>query len=328
VRELRYREALREAMFEEMERDERVFLMGEEVGHYQGAYKVSEGLLDKFGERRVIDTPIAEAGFAGIGIGAAMVGLRPIIEFMTWNFSFVAFDQILSNAAKIHQMSGGALQVPIVFRGPNGAARQVAAQHSHAVAPFYTSVPGLYVCQPSTARDAKGLLKTAIRSNSPVVFLEGETLYGVKGEVPDEGVDELIPFGVGRVARTGADCTIVTWGRPYYVVMAAVEQLAADGIECEVIDPRTLRPLDMGPIIESVRKTNRCLVVHEHWPYGGPGAEIVDQVQRQAFDYLDAPVERVTGLDVPMPYALNLEKEVLPTEERVVDAVRRVTYAK
>jgi pyruvate dehydrogenase E1 component beta subunit len=315
-------------MFEEMERDERVFLMGEEVGHYQGAYKVSEGLLDKFGERRVIDTPIAEAGFAGIGIGAAMVGLRPIIEFMTWNFSFVAFDQILSNAAKIHQMSGGALQVPIVFRGPNGAARQVAAQHSHAVAPFYTSVPGLYVCQPSTARDAKGLLKTAIRSNSPVVFLEGETLYGVKGEVPDEGVDELIPFGVGRVARTGADCTIVTWGRPYYVVMAAVEQLAADGIECEVIDPRTLRPLDMGPIIESVRKTNRCLVVHEHWPYGGPGAEIVDQVQRQAFDHLDAPVERVTGLDVPMPYALNLEKEVLPTEERVVDAVKRVTYAK
>lgn len=328
MRELRYREALREAMFEEMERDERVFLMGEEVGHYQGAYKVSEGLLDKFGERRVIDTPIAEAGFAGIGVGAAMVGLRPIIEFMTWNFSFVAFDQILSNAAKIHQMSGGALQVPIVFRGPNGAARQVAAQHSHAVAPFYTSVPGLYVCQPSTARDAKGLLKTAIRSNSPVVFLEGETLYGVKGEVPDEGVDELIPFGVSRVARTGADCTIVTWGRPYYVVMAAVEQLAADGIECEVIDPRTLRPLDMGPIIESVRKTNRCLVVHEHWPYGGPGAEIVDQVQRQAFDHLDAPVERVTGLDVPMPYALNLEKEVLPTEERVVDAVKRVTYAK
>jgi len=315
-------------MFEEMERDERVFLMGEEVGHYQGAYKVSDGLLDKFGERRVIDTPIAEAGFAGIGIGAAMVGLRPIIEFMTWNFSFVAFDQIISNAAKIHQMSAGALQVPIVFRGPNGAARQVAAQHSHAVAPFYTSVPGLYVCQPSTARDAKGLLKTAIRSNSPVVFLEGETLYGVKGEVPDEGVEELIPFGVSRVVRTGADCTIVTWGRPYYVVMAAVEQLAADGIECEVIDPRTLRPLDMGPIIESVRKTNRCLVVHEHWPYGGPGAEIVDQVQRQAFDYLDAPVERVTGLDVPMPYALNLEKEVLPTEERVVDAVKRVTYAK
>lgn len=315
-------------MLEEMERDERVFLMGEEVGHYQGAYKVSEGLLDKFGERRVIDTPIAEAGFAGIGVGAAMVGLRPIIEFMTWNFSFVAFDQIISNAAKIHQMSAGALHVPIVFRGPNGAARQVAAQHSHAVAPFYTSVPGLYVCQPSTPRDAKGLLKTAIRSNNPVIFLEGETLYGLKGEVPDEGVEELIPFGVSRVARTGADCTIVTWGRPYYVALSAAEKLAADGIECDIIDPRTLRPLDMGPIIESVQKTNRCVVVHEHWPYGGPGAEIVDQVQRQAFDHLDAPVERVSALDVPMPYASNLEGGVLPTEQRVIDAVKRVSYVK
>ncbi|MDH3200375.1 MAG: pyruvate dehydrogenase complex E1 component subunit beta [Myxococcales bacterium] len=328
MRELRYREALREAMLEEMERDERVFLMGEEVGHYQGAYKVSEGLLDKFGERRVIDTPIAESGFAGIGIGAAMVGLRPIIEFMTWNFSFVAFDQVISNAAKIHQMSAGAIHVPIVFRGPNGAARQVASQHSHAVAPFYVGIPGLYVCQPSTPRDAKGLLKTAIRSNNPVIFLEGETLYGVKGEVPDEGVEELIPFGASRVARHGADCTIVTWGRPYYVAMAAAEKLAADGTECEVIDPRTLRPLDMGPVIKSVRKTNRCVVVHEHWPYGGPGAEVVDRVQREAFDYLDAPVERVTGLDVPMPYALNLENEVLPTEERVIDAVKRVSYAK
>ncbi len=328
MRELRYRDALREAMHEEMERDESVFLMGEEVGHYQGAYKVSEGLLDAFGERRVVDTPIAEAGFAGVGIGAAMVGLRPIIEFMTWNFSFVAFDQIISNAAKIHQMSAGALQVPIVFRGPNGAARQVSSQHSHAVAPFYASIPGLYVCQPSTPRDAKGLLKTAIRSNNPVVFLEGETLYGVKGEVPDEGVEELIPFGVSRVARHGADCTIVTWGRPYYVAMAAAEKLSADGIDCEVIDPRTLRPLDMAPIIESVRKTNRCVVVHEHWPYAGPGAEIVDRVQREAFDHLDAPVERVAGLDVPMPYALNLENEVLPTEERVIDAVKRVSYAK
>lgn len=327
MRELRYREALREAMLEEMERDERVFLMGEEVGYYQGAYKVSEGLLDKFGERRVIDTPIAEAGFAGIGIGAAMVGLRPIIEFMTWNFSFVAFDQIISNAAKIRQMSGGALSVPIVFRGPNGAARQVASQHSHAVAPFYAGVPGLYVCQPSTPRDAKGLLKTAIRSNNPVVFLEGETLYGLKGEVPDEGVEELIPFGVARVARTGSDCTIVTWGRPYHVAMAAADKLAAEGIDCEIIDPRTLRPLDLGPVIESVAKTNRCVVVHEHWPYGGPGAEIVDQVQHAAFDHLDAPIERIAGLDVPMPYALNLEEQVLPTEERVIDAVKRVSYA-
>ncbi|MGB5810217.1 MAG: pyruvate dehydrogenase complex E1 component subunit beta [Polyangiales bacterium] len=328
MREIRYRDALREAMFEEMERDERVFLMGEEVGHYQGAYKVSEGLLDKFSDRRVIDTPIAEAGFAGIGIGAAMVGLRPIIEFMTWNFSFVAFDQIISNAAKIHQMSAGALHVPIVFRGPNGAARQVGAQHSHAVAPFYTSIPGLLVCQPSTPRDAKGLLKSAIRSNNPVIFLEGETLYGLKGEVPDEGVDELIPIGVSQVTRAGSDCTIVSWGRPYHVAMEAAQTLSAEGIECEIVDPRTLRPLDMGPILESVRKTNRCVVVHEHWPYGGPGAEIVDRIQREAFDALDAPIERVSGLDLPMPYALNLENQVLPTVERVIDAVKRVSYAK
>ncbi len=328
MRELRYREALREAMFEEMARDESVFLMGEEVGHYQGAYKVSEGLLEEYGERRVIDTPIAEAGFAGVGIGAAMVGLRPIIEFMTWNFSFVAFDQIISNAAKIHQMSAGKLHVPIVFRGPNGAAKQVASQHSHSVAPFYTHIPGLYVVQPSTPRDAKGLLKSAIRSNNPVVFLEGETLYGVKGEVPDEGVEELIPIGKGSVARAGADCTIVTWGRPYYPVLAAAEKLAAEGIECEVIDPRTLRPLDTELMVQSVKKTNRCVVVHEHWPYGGPGAEIVDRLQREAFDYLDAPIERLTGLDVPMPYAANLEDKVLPTEERVIDAVKRVSYAK
>jgi pyruvate dehydrogenase E1 component beta subunit len=328
MRELRYREALREAMFEEMARDESVFLMGEEVGHYQGAYKVSEGLLEEYGERRVIDTPIAEAGFAGVGIGAAMVGLRPIIEFMTWNFSFVAFDQIISNAAKIRQMSAGKLHVPIVFRGPNGAAKQVASQHSHSVAPFYTPIPGLYVVQPSTPRDAKGLLKSAIRSNNPVVFLEGETLYGVKGEVPDEGVEELIPIGKGSVARPGADCTIVTWGRPYYPVLAAAEKLAAEGIECEVIDPRTLRPLDTELMVQSVKKTNRCVVVHEHWPYGGPGAEIVDRLQREAFDYLDAPIERLTGLDVPMPYAANLEDKVLPTEERVIDAVKRVSYAK
>ena len=327
MRELRYREALREAMLEEMRRDETVFLMGEEVGHYQGAYKVSEGLLDEFGSRRVVDTPIAEAGFAGVGIGAAMAGLRPIIEFMTWNFSFVAFDQIISNAAKVHQMSAGEIRVPIVFRGPNGAAKQVAAQHSHSVAPFYTHIPGLLVVQPSTPRDAKGLLKSAIRSDNPVVFLEGETLYGVKGEVPDEGDEELISIGESRVVRAGADCTIVTWGRPYYTVLSAVEKLAADGIDCEVIDPRTLRPLDTAPMVQSIQKTNRCVVVHEHWPYGGPGAEIVDRLQREAFDYLDAPLERVTALDVPMPYALNLEDEVLPTEGRVIDAVKSVSYA-
>lgn len=327
MREINYREALREALFEEMERDERVFLMGEEVGYYQGAYKVSEGLLDKFGANRVIDTPIAEAGFAGIGIGSAMVGLRPVIEFMTWNFSFVAFDQIISNAAKIHQMSGGTVNVPIVFRGPNGAAKQVAAQHSHAVAAFYTHVPGLHVCQPSTPRDAKGLLKTAIRSSNPVVFLEGETLYNVKGEMPDEGVEELIPFGQARVGREGGDCTVVAWGRPYYAAMEAAEALSQDGIECEVIDPRTLRPLDTDTIVDSVRKTNRCVVVHEHWPYGGPGAEIVDRIQRDAFDYLDAPVLRVSGLDVPMPYATNLEELVLPDANRVQEAIRKVNYA-
>jgi pyruvate dehydrogenase E1 component beta subunit len=218
--------------------------------------------------------------------------------------------------------------VPIVFRGPNGAAKQVASQHSHSCAPFYTNIPGLYVIQPSTPRDAKGLLKSAIRSNNPVVFLEGETLYGVKGEVPDEGVEELIPIGRSRLARSGKDCTIVTWGRPYYTVMAAAERLAADGIECEVIDPRTLRPLDTSLMVKSLQKTNRCVVVHEHWPYGGPGAEIVDRLQREAFDYLDAPLERVTGLDLPMPYALNLEDKVLPTEERVIDAIKRVSYAR
>ncbi len=327
MRTIRYREALREAMWEEMERDERVFLMGEEVGYYQGAYKVSEGLLEKFGEKRVIDTPIAEAGFAGIGIGAAMTGLRPVIEFMTWNFSFVAFDQIISNAAKTYPMSGGTVKVPIVFRGPNGAAKQVAAQHSHSVDPFYTNIPGLFVAMPSTPRDAKGLLKTAIRDENPVVFLEGETLYNVSGEVPDTSEDELIPFGKARVAREGGSCTVVTWGRPYYAVMAAAEELAKAGIECEVIDPRTLRPLDTDAIVASVRKTNRCVVVHEHWPYGGPGAEIVDVVQREAFDHLDAPVLRVGGLDVPMPYATNLEEKVLPTAQRIEAAVRKVCYA-
>ncbi len=314
-------------MAEEMRRDERVFLMGEEVARYQGAYKVSEGLLAEFGERRVVDTPISEYGFAGVGIGAAMVGLRPIVEFMTWNFSFVAFDQLVSHAAKVVQMSAGRLRCPIVFRGPMGAARQVASQHSHAVDPFYTNVPGLWVVAPSTPRDAKGLLKTAIRSEDPVIFLEGETLYNVSGEVPDPEEDELIPLGAGRVAREGTDCTIVTWGRPYHTVMEAVERLRERlDLECEVIDPRTLRPLDTELIVRSVRKTNRCVVVHEHWPYGGPGAEIVDRIQHEAFDHLDAPVLRVAGLDVPMPYALHLEERVLPTAERIEAAVRAVCY--
>jgi pyruvate dehydrogenase E1 component beta subunit len=326
MRSIRYRDAVREAMIEEMDRDKSVFLMGEEVGHYQGAYKVSEGLLDRFGAERVIDTPIAEAGFAGVGVGAAMTGLRPIIEFMTWNFSFVAFDQIVQNAAKIFQMSAGSVRVPIVFRGPNGAARQVSSQHSHAVEPFYTNVPGLYVIAPSTPRDAKGLLKSAIRDNNPVVFLEGETIYGVKGDVPDEGADELIPIGKGKIAREGKDVTLVAWGRPYYTAMEAADALEKEGISVEIVDPRTLRPLDMDLIVESVKKTNRCVIVHEHWRYGGPGAEIVDGIQREAFDYLDAPVLRVTNLDVPMPYATNLEEKVLPTTDRVIDAVKKVCY--
>lgn len=326
MRELTYRDALREAMAEEMARDERVFVMGEEVGYYDGAYKVTKGLLEQFGPKRVVDTPIAEAGFAGVGVGAAMTGLRPIIEFMTWNFSLVAIDQIINAAAKMYQMSAGQYRVPIVFRGPNASARQVGSQHSHAVDPFYTNVPGLYVVYPSTARDAKGLLKQAIRDDNPVVFLEGETLYGVKGEVLDADADEVIPFGKARIAREGKHVTVVTWGRPYYTVLAVAEKLAAEGIELEVIDPRTLRPLDHESIVESVKKTNRCVVVHEHWPYGGPGAEIVDRVQRDAFDYLDAPVLRATNLDVPMPYAAALEQKVIVSADRIEDAVRRVLY--
>jgi pyruvate dehydrogenase E1 component beta subunit len=326
MREIRYRDAIREAIAEEMTRDADVFLMGEEVGHYEGAYKVSEGLLARFGDQRVIDTPIAEAGFAGIGIGAAMLGLRPVIEFMTWNFSAVAFDQILNNAAKLFQMSGGQLKVPIVFRGPNGSARQVAAQHSQAMETFYAQIPGLVVCAPSTPRDAKGLLKSAIRSEDPVVFLEGETLYGVRGEVPDEDSDELVPLGKARVVREGTDATIITWGRPYYEVLKAADELAMEGIQCEVIDPRTLRPFDYQTMANSVAKTHRAVIVHEHWPYGGPGAELSDRLQRAVFDDLDAPIERVSSLDFPMPYALHLEEQALVSKERVAQAVKRVLY--
>jgi pyruvate dehydrogenase E1 component beta subunit len=326
MRQITYRDALREAMAEEMQRDPAVFVMGEEVGHYQGAYKVTRGLLEEFGAKRVVDTPIAEAGFAGIGVGAAMTGLRPIIEFMTWNFSFVAFDQIVNNAAKMYQMSAGQYRVPIVFRGPNASARQVGAQHSHAVEPFYCNVPGLSVVCPTTARDAKGLLKTSIRDDNPVVFLEGETLYGMKGEVPEVDADETIPFGQARVAREGRHVTVVTWGRPYHAVLEVAGKLAKEGIEVEVIDPRTLRPLDTDTIVESVKKTNRCVVVHEHWPYGGPGAEIVDRVTRDAFDWLDAPILRATNLDVPMPYALALENEVIVGPDRIENAIRAVLY--
>jgi pyruvate dehydrogenase E1 component beta subunit len=319
---VRFRDALREAMIEEMERDDRVFLMGEEVGHYQGAYKVSEGMLAKFGSRRVIDTPIAEAGFAGVGIGAAIVGLRPIVEFMTWNFSAVAFDQILNNAAKMRQMSGGQLECPIVFRGPNASARQVGSQHSHAMEHFYAHVPGLKVVAPAFPDDAKGLLKTAIRDDNPVLVMESETLYAVKGDVP-EG-DVLVPLGKARVVRPGTDVTVAAYSRMTHVALDAAAALEREGIAVEIVDLRSLRPLDEDTLVASVERTHRLVVVHEGWPYGGVGAEIVDRVQRLAFGALEAPILRVATLDVPMPYSANLELACIPQPERVAAAVRRV----
>jgi len=324
MREITYREALREAMAEEMARDERVFLMGEEVGHYNGAYKVSEGLLDRFGERRVVDTPIAETGFAGVGIGAAMVGLRPIIEFMTWNFSLCAFDQLVNNAAKLRYMSGGQIALPIVFRGPGGAAHQLAAQHSQVVDSLYAYVPGLKVVAPATPHDAKGLLKAAIRDDNPVIFIEGEILYGRKGQVPEE--EYTIPLGKGDVKREGKDVTVVAWSKMAYVALDAAAELAKNGMDIEVIDPRTIRPLDEALILRSVKKTNRCVIVEEGWPFAGAGAEVAFRVAHEAFDYLDAPVKRVTSEDVPMPYAKNLEQLVLPSVEKVIAAVESVLY--
>lgn len=308
-------------MIEEMERDERVFLMGEEVGHYQGAYKVSEGMLEKFGERRVIDTPIAESGFAGIGVGAAMVGLRPIIEFMTWNFSAVAFDQILNNAAKLRQMSGGQFNCPIVFRGPNASARQVGSQHSHAMEHFYATIPGIKVVAPAFVDDAKGLMKAAIRDDNPVLVMESETLYSLKGEVPDG--QEVTPLGKARVVREGADCTIIAYSRMTHVAMDAAAALEKEKISVEIVDLRSLRPLDEETIARSVMKTHRCVIVHEGWPYGGVGAEVTDRIQRVAFDFLDAPILRVTTLDVPMPYNAKLEQLCMPQPDRVIQAVKR-----
>jgi len=311
-------------MIEEMERDERVFLMGEEVGHYQGAYKVSEGMLEKFGEKRVIDTPIAEGGFTGIGIGAAMVGLRPIVEFMTWNFSAVAFDQILNNAAKLRQMSGGQFNCPIVFRGPNGSAKQVGSQHSHAMEHIYATVPGLKVIAPAYPADAKGLLKAAIRDDNPVLVMESETLYSVKGEVPDDL--DVVPLGLANVVRLGKDVTLVAYSRMTHVAMEAAAQLEKEGVSVEVIDLRSLRPLDEDTLVNSVEKTHRCVMVHEGWPYGGVGAEVADRLQRLAFDSLDAPILRVTTLDVGMPYNAKLEQLCIPQPDRVVAAVKRVLY--
>ncbi|KAB2894392.1 MAG: pyruvate dehydrogenase complex E1 component subunit beta [Kofleriaceae bacterium] len=318
------REALNQAMREEMERDASVFIMGEEVGHYNGAYKVTQGLLQRFSERRVVDAPIAEMGFAGIGVGAAMVGLRPIIEFMTFNFSLVAIDQIINNAAKIFQMSGGQYHIPIVFRGPSGPAVQVGSQHSQALESFYAHVPGLKVVMPSTAYDAKGLLKTAIRDDNPVVFMEGETLYGMTWDVPED--EYTIPLGVGDVKREGQHVTLVAWSRMVHVCLEAAKVLAREEIECEVVDPRTLRPLDHAIINESVKKTGRCVIVEVGWPVAGFGAEVAYRVQRDCLDYLDAPIERVCSDDVPMPYAKNLEDEVQPQVKDVVAAVRRALY--
>ena len=319
-----YRDALNQALREEMRRDPRVFLMGEEVGVYQGAYKVSRGLMQEFGEQRVIDTPITEEGFTGVGVGAAMVGLRPVIEIMTWNFSMEAIDQIVNGAAKMLYMSGGQVKIPMVIRGPGGAAHQLGAQHSQALESWYAHVPGLKVAAASTPYDAKGLLKSAIRDDDPVIFIEGETLYGSKGEVPEE--EYLIPLGVADVKREGEDATVLVWSKMVGVALKAAETLAGDNISCDVIDLRTLRPLDADAIIRSVRRTNRCVVVEEGWPYSGIGAELADLIQREAFDDLDAPVARVTGADVPTPYAKNLEHLAMPSPERVVEAVRRVMY--
>jgi pyruvate dehydrogenase E1 component beta subunit len=319
-----YRDALNQALREEMKRDPKVFLMGEEVGVYQGAYKVSRGLLQEFGEKRVIDTPITEEGFTGVGVGAAMAGLRPVVEIMTWNFSLVAIDQIVSGAAKMLYMSGGQFKMPIVVRGPGGAAHQLAAQHSQSLESWYAHVPGLKVVAPSTAYDAKGLLKSAIRDDDPVIFFEGETLYGSKGEVP-EG-EYVVPIGVADVKREGTDVTIVAWSKMVQVATKAAEQLEAEGVSCEIIDPRTLRPLDQEPIIRSVQKTNRCVIVEEGWEYAGVGAQLAYLIHRDAFSDLDAPVTRVTGEDVPMPYAKNLEHMAMPTPSRVVAAVREVLY--
>ncbi len=319
------REALRDAMTEEMRRDESVFVMGEEVAEYQGAYKVTQGLLEEFGDRRVVDTPITEHGFAGLGIGAAMAGLRPIVEFMTFNFAMQAMDQLINSAAKTHYMSGGQMTCPIVFRGPNGAAARVAAQHSQDYAGWFSHVPGLKVVMPFTAADAKGLLKSAIRDPNPVIFLENEILYGHTFEVP-QLEDYLVPIGQARIARVGSDVTLVSFGIGMTYTLKAAEELAKEGIDAEVIDLRTLRPLDEATIVESVKKTGRCVTIEEGWPQCGIGAEIIARLMISAFDYLDAPVLRVTGRDVPMPYAANLEKLALPSVGDVVQAAKTVCY--
>ncbi|MEO6883385.1 MAG: pyruvate dehydrogenase complex E1 component subunit beta [Bacteroidia bacterium] len=326
MRTIQFREALREAMNEEMRKDERVFLMGEEVAEYNGAYKVSQGMLEEFGAKRVIDTPIAELGFAGIGVGAAMNGLRPIIEFMTFNFSLVAIDQVINSAAKMMSMSGGQLTMPIVFRGPTGSAGMLSSQHSQSFDSWYANCPGLKVVVPSIPYDAKGLLKSAIRDNDPVIFMESEQMYGDKGEVP-EG-EYIIPIGVADIKKAGKDVTIVSFGKIMKVALAAAAELEKEGISAEVIDLRSIRPIDYNCIIQSVKKTNRLVVVEEAWPLSSIATEIAFKVQKEAFDYLDAPVLRITSADVPLPYAPTLIEAALPNVARVVKAVKEVLYVK
>lgn len=325
MREILYREALREAMTEEMERDPDIFLMGEEVAEYNGAYKVSQGMLEQFGPMRVVDTPIAELGFAGIGIGAAMVGLKPIIEMMTFNFAILALDQVVNTAAKMRSMSGGQLSCPIVIRGAGGAAGALGQQHSQSLEAQYMHIPGIKVMMPATPHDAKGMLKTAIRDPDPVIFLESEILFGSKGEVPEE--EYLIPMGKGDIKREGSDCTIIAWSRMVHLALEAAERLSKeDGIEVEVVDPRTLRPLDKDIIRTSVKKTSRVVVAEEGWYWASVGSTIADFISRDLFDWLDAPVERVHQADVPMPYAFNLEAFSMPDADAIVEAVRRACY--
>ncbi|MFL5752357.1 MAG: pyruvate dehydrogenase complex E1 component subunit beta [Bacteroidia bacterium] len=324
MKTVEFREALREALTEEMRRDEKVFLMGEEVAEYNGAYKVSKGMLAEFGPKRVIDTPIAELGFAGIGVGAAMNGLRPVIEFMTFNFSLVAIDQVINSAAKTMSMSGGQYSVPIVFRGPTASAGMLSSQHSQAFESWYANCPGLKVVVPSNPYDAKGLLKSAIRDNDPVIFMESEQMYGDKGEIP-EG-EYVIPIGVADIKKAGTDVTLVTFGKITKVALKAAEELAKENISAEVIDLRSVRPIDYNTVIESVKKTNRLVIVEEAWPLASISSEITYMVQKMAFDYLDAPIRRITTADVPLPYAPTLIEESLPNVARTVKAVKEVMY--
>jgi pyruvate dehydrogenase E1 component beta subunit len=319
-----FREALRQAMYEEMERDEDVLLIGEEVAQYNGAYKVSQGLLDTYGEKRVIDTPISEEGFTGIGIGAALAGLRPIVEWMTLNFSLQAFDQVVNNAAKMRYMSGGQFRVPIVFRGPNGPAEYLGAQHSQALQSVYAHVPGLKVAAPSTPYDAKGLLKTAIRDDNPVIFLEAELMYAMKGEVPEE--DYLIPLGRADVKKEGKDATVIGFSKPLHLALGAAKELEKEGVDVEVIDLRSIRPFDERMIYESVKKTNRCVVVDEAWPFASVGSHLSWLISRNCFDFLDAPVELVSSEDVPMPYNHRLEIAAQPSVKKIVSALKKVLY--